>query len=233
MTILGRRLKDDFHGDWSRYTKRYMDALDQAVSLTGLSPGQYRVEDGKILLAEGSRPLHTNHRAIYETALDLNPASILEIGCGAGDHVFNLAQLLPQAKVQGCDLLETQLNVVAERYPGLSVFQHDIVIAVPPVRAEMIYTQAVLMHLGSGRLLAALWHMFAAATRYIVMMENWRCHDFYQNVQALASTRCFPWETLHCYVGTTTYQPLLVCSRKPLVGPYESLCSDARLRKKN
>lgn len=234
MPILGKKLTDDFHGDWSKYTEHYMAELAGSPVSAGLIPGQYQVIGGKIHLGEGLPPLHVNHQAIYEAALHLDPGSVLEVGCGAGDHVFNLSQLLPKAKVQGCDLLETQLDVLDRRHPGLrpSVFQHDIVVAVPPVRPELVYTQAVLMHLGSGRLLAALWHIFAASTAYVLMMENWNCHDFYQNIDALASMRCFPWETLYCYVGTATEQDLLVCSRWPLVGPYEPLGSDKRLRRR-
>lgn len=232
MPVLDRKLTDDFHGDWSDYTEHYMAGLAESPVLANLSPGQYQVIDGKIRLAEGLPPLHLNHRAIYETALDLRPSSIIEIGCGAGDHLANLRQLLPDAEIHGCDLLATQLAVADERHPGLQTFVHDIVTGVSPQRAELAYTQAVLMHLGSGRLLAALWHIFATATDYVLMMEHWNCHDFYQNIQALATTRCFPWDELHCYVSIITGQDLLVCARRPLTGPYEKLYDDARLRRR-
>ena len=234
MPILDRKYADDFPGNWFGYTERYMTELAESPVLANLLPGQYRVTDGKIFLAKDLPPLHLNHRAIYETVLNLHPCSIMEVGCGAGDHLANLHQLLPSAEIYGCDLLETQLDVLGQRHPGLrdNVFVHDVVVAVPPQQAELVYTQAVLMHLGSGRLLAALWHTFAAATKYVIMMENWQCHDFYQNLQALATMRCFPWESLHCYISTITAQDLLVCSRESLTGSYKELHGDRQLRRR-
>lgn len=41
----------------------------------------------------------------------LNPATILEIGCGTGVNLAKLSQLFPQAQLTGIDLSEDMLNV--------------------------------------------------------------------------------------------------------------------------
>lgn len=222
LSALFRRLRnrDDFH--WPQYTTIYKAALDEeAITLT-LPDGKFLIRDGQIILDRDLAPLHPNHKLIYETALRLKPASILEIGCGAGYHLVNLRKLMPDAAVTGCDLLRSQLDLALERYPQLNgtLSVHDITIAPPPVQAEMVFTQTVIMHIQKDhRHIAALRNIFRTATKYVVLMENWSSHNFYSDIATVAKEPTFPWGDLHgCVVDDQQQQLLVVLSPVKLNG---------------
>jgi len=225
------RYQDDF--DWDVYTPRYMAQLAHVTEkhTPCLSQGHYRVVDGKIALDEGLPDLYARHTALYETVLNLQPRSVMEVGCGGGDHLSNIQKLLPETELHGCDRSAGQLAFLRQRHPdldGVDVFLHDIVAATLPFQAELVYTQSVLQHIATGRHLAALWHIVLAATKYVILVENWRCHDWYRDLRVLSVIRYFPWEEIHFYVNTaTSKQYPLICSREPLpCPPYQVVVTD-------
>ena len=84
--------RDDF--DWTRYTgesyQNELVALEREHTIL-LKPTD--AANGQIVIQ--GKPLHPNHRLIYETVLRLQPRSILEVGAGGGDHLANLSTLFP------------------------------------------------------------------------------------------------------------------------------------------
>jgi hypothetical protein len=228
--------RDDF--DWSSYTTIYSEALDQhgnEITLI-LAESSYAIENDRLRLNEGLRPLHPNHRLIYETAYRLNPGSVLEVGFGAGYHLVNLGRLLPQSEVYGCDLLESQLQLALSRYPELSARAHlvvqDITKAPPPVEAELVFTQTVVMHIQKDqRHLAALRNIFRASSRYILLMENWRSHNFFADITRISREADFPWQSLYMYfIDDMEHQILLVLSNTEIEG-FEPLTTNQQLLK--
>src|SRR6266849_4651667 len=78
---------DDF--DWSAYTEdSYRTELRgfQEHHLVRLAEGHWTVVEGRLTVSS-DKPLHPLHQLIYETAIQLKPASILEVGCGGADHL--------------------------------------------------------------------------------------------------------------------------------------------------
>lgn len=224
------RYRDDF--DWDTYTPCYAAQLAHVAEkhTLCLSQGHYCVVDGRVVLDEGLPSLYAHHEAVYETVLDLQPCSVMEVGCGGGDHLSNIQKLLPGIELHGCDRSAGQLAFLRQRHPdldGIDVFLHDIVVTALPFQAELVYTQNVLQHIATGRHLAALWHLVAAATKYVILAENWRCHDWYRDLRVLSTMRYFPWEEIHFYTNTATRQYLLICSREPLpCPPYQIVVTD-------
>jgi SAM-dependent methyltransferase len=195
---------DDF--DWRAYSTHYAEELKEVEKdhTTRLSPQDYRFADGRLTQQSSILPLHPNHRLLYETLLQLQPASVLELGCGGGDHLYNLSILAPQIQVAGVDRSIEQLTLLERRSPGLRavVSQADITCPLPaslsPV--DIAYTQAVIMHIQTGEHhLTALANLFEIATKQVVMIENWERHPFLEDIRRLHAQGRIPWKSLHFY----------------------------------
>ena len=212
---------DDF--DWSRYHLEYSQQLAELESVTTLrlESGQFEVRDGEIALLKGN-PLHDNHKVLYETILALGPSSVLEAGCGGGDHLHNLSLLMPEVAIRGIDRSDGQLGVLRRRNPEFAgrtcvvdlTLPHPIDIA----RADVVYAQAVLMHIQTGNgHRVALWNLFDLSMKQVVLMENLERHDLVRDISQLWSRNILPWESLHLYRAPASQgPPVIVASQAPV-----------------
>lgn len=192
-------LSDDF--DWTEYHNHYREELNLLEKRYTLipKPGEFSF-DGKEIkkLGEAVKPFHCNHKLLYEIVLGLNPASVLEIGCGGGDHLNALAFFNPAISLNGIDRSEKQLDFLRARHPGLKAKLSACDISAAPFETsayDVVYTQAVLMHISEkdGRFNKALRHVFQAAKKHVVLMENWLQHDFPGSVREIANESGTPW----------------------------------------
>jgi len=231
---------DDF--DWRAYSAHYADELTEVERdyTTHLSPGDYLFADGRLTPQSSAKPLHPNHRLLYETLLQPHPADVLEMGCGAGDHLYNLGILAPQVRAAGVDRSQGQLGLLKRRSPGLkaTVSEADITRPLPasmPV-VDIAFTQAVLMHIQTGDShLTALCNMFQIAMKQVVLVENWAYHPFLDDIRQLHAQGRIPWKEVHCYfrraleLGDRPH--LMIASAAPLnyepLEDYPLLLSDA------
>ena len=196
--------RDDF--DWRAYSAHYADELKlvEEDHTTRLSPQDYAFADGRLTQSSSVLPLHPNCRLLYETLLQLKPATVLEVGCGAGDHLHNLAVLAPQIRAAGVDRSGEQLRMLKRRSPGLKapVSVVDITRPLPAslAAADIAYTQAVIMHINTGdNHLDALCNMFQLATKQVVLLENWSRHPFLEDIRRLHAQGRIAWKELHFY----------------------------------
>lgn len=215
---------DDF--DWRRYHLEYARQLSEieAINTLQLREGQWRFQDGSLELTHGL-PLHPNHQWLYETIMRLQPQSILEVGCGGGDHLANLTMLLPEAVIRGVDRSEGQLDTLLRRNPDVSAKASVIDLTLPHPRdtakAELVFSQAVIMHIqtGNGHSIA-LWNMFDLATKHVVLMENLERHQLIDDVKSLFWSGILPWESL------TLYQPRRADAPRILVASADTVPDD-------
>ena len=199
----GRRAQDDF--DWEYYTHHYRAELERGSRehTLILKPGDYHFAEGRLTRKSTCLPLHPNHRLLYETLLQLRPASLMEIGCGGGDHLQNLGLLEPAFQLQAIDLSEGQLDLARQRHPGLKTPLRQFDITSPTglaqlPKVELVYTQAVLRHIRvQPNYLQALVNCFHLASKQLVLMENWRNHDFLGDMRELFAQGKLPWPNLH------------------------------------
>lgn len=232
---LQRKNKDDF--EWSEYNKEYSGQISEIEKENTLilPEGKYSILKGKIILEPSFPPLHPNHKLLYETIYDFKPRSLLEIGCGCGDHLANMQKILPETEISGCDLLEDQMRFLHSRHPELktktNLFIHDITLSPPNKKADLVYTQAVIMHIHrNNRHLNALKNMFQTSKKYIVLMENWSRHNFYNDIIKVSKEPDFPWENIYLYLNDNGKQVLLVISNTVLKG-YKELHNNKELLK--
>jgi SAM-dependent methyltransferase len=197
-------LQDDF--DWRDYPRIYSEELAEISQkrLQRLSTGDYTYAGGTLAKARQElKALHPNHRLLYETILQLRPASVVELGCGGGDHAHNIKLLYPECEVNGYDLSDSQLALLRKRNDDLdpSRFrQMDLTLPAPQScqTHDIAYTQAVIMHIQTGNgHRVALSNAFRLATKQVVLMEHWLKHDFMDDIQKLHQAGVIGWNKLH------------------------------------
>ncbi|MDP8234403.1 MAG: hypothetical protein P9M06_06355, partial [Candidatus Saelkia tenebricola] len=111
------------------------------------------------------------------------------------------------------------------------LFVCDITISPPNINVDLVYTHAVIMYIQRNkRHLSALRNMFHASKKYIVLMENWSRHNFYEDVMKISKEPDFPWKSIYLYVNDGGNQILMVISNIVLEG-YKELHSNKELLK--
>lgn len=199
-----RYFGDDFN--WDTYTRdKYGPQLERMAREHTLQLGEgvsFDPASGQLRGAPDN--LHPNFRAVYEIVGRLKPRSVLEIGCGGGDHMANLLRLYPDTEVRGVDRSPAQLALAAQRNPGITgqVEVRDMTMpwSTRWAQAELVYSQAVIMHINTAvSHLVALSNMFRLAQRHVVLMENYACHPFHDDVRRLFDGGQIDWPDLHAY----------------------------------
>jgi SAM-dependent methyltransferase len=215
--LQGVGMTDDY--DWDTYHLLYRDELKEGTKADSLriGPGDYEYRDGQLRKVRAEMlHLHLNYRLLYETILQLQPKSVVELGCGGGNHCHNLKVLCRDLKVFGYDVSTGQLELFRELNPELNVAdfqQMDLTLPAPKSYPEhdIAYTQAVIMHIHAGKgHLVALANAFRLATKQVVLMENWTRHDFMADIQTLHKAKVIGWPQLYFY-----YRPSPELANRP------------------
>lgn len=196
---------DDYN--WNIYTKEYsteLESISQRYS-PQLEPGDYEFVESSLVQRKSKLPLHPNHRLLYETLLQLKPSSVVEAGCGGGDHLHNLRVLEPGLQIAGVDRSPEQLELLKVRapaiFPDTRVFDLTLPFSSHLPQADIAFTQAVLMHIHTGHgHLVALANLFRLARRQVILMENWTRHPFFDDIRRLHEEGMIAWPALNIYV---------------------------------
>ncbi|NVM02903.1 MAG: class I SAM-dependent methyltransferase [Candidatus Helarchaeota archaeon] len=188
---------------------------------------KFSIINGKIILDTNLAPLHPINKLLYETIYNLNPKSILEIGCGAGDSLVNLKKILPETEIYGCDLSKKQLEFLNNRHPKLknftNIFIHDVTTSLLNLKVELSFTISVFMHIQRRhQYLNALRNIFHASEKYVLLSENWRRHNFFNDLKKIVNEPDFPWKNVNFYKVFSGETLLILISNKKVKG-YEEL----------
>jgi SAM-dependent methyltransferase len=219
------RQKDDFN--WNVYSEHYKGELTSSSRKYSivLKVGDFIFAGNKLLQRAKTLPLNPNHMLLYETVLQLHPSSVIEIGCGGGDHLHNLRILGKGIKeIHGIDISREQLAFLRKRHPHLrrNVEQLDVTLPLPVNHAmyDVAFTQAVLMHIKTGNShLVALVNIFSFAKKQVALVENWERHNFMKDITLLFKKRIIPWKKLYYYYQESKGRevpPLMIISAIPL-----------------
>jgi len=184
-------LHDDF--DWEKYPNYYKEELKSVAREHTLviSNKNFEFVDRMLIKHnQSAKDLHPNHDVLYRAVLTLSPNSVLEVGCGGGDHLANINQLDPTIKILGVDRSHAQLKTFKERHPALFSIASvsDITEKKCDIEiVELVFTQAVLMHISEkdGRFQTAMDNIFFTAQNFVVLVENWSQHDFLSEIKRI------------------------------------------------
>jgi len=217
--------------NWSLYNIHYRGEMKEnnKINTVDLKNGDYVYKEGKLIKENKKiKPLNENWRLIYETILDLEPKSVLELGCGNGMHLNNIQTLAPEIKLFGLDRDKEQIAYLRQIYPKLKAEIKEIDATKPfPTdflpKIDMSFTQAVIMHLYTNNShFEALANLFNISNKYVVLMERWKNHNIMENILNLQKERKINWNKIYFYykVSEETKQPhLMICSNQPLKYP--------------
>jgi len=239
ITFVGKRYVDGVN--WSKYNKHYAEELKiiEKSHTTILGAHDTSIDQGKIKLIDPLKlPLHPNAQLLYETIIQLAPKSLLEVGCGGGDHLANLNSLDPKLSLYGADLSNNQLKFLKKRHSHkefilstLDISQKGIVLP----KVDLIFTQAVLMHITekNSRFHNAMENLLNSTATNIVLMENWTQHNFLESVVNIIQNNK-SWNLYYNWLENNEQIRILIISReaqsryKPLVD-YSQLLMGNRL----
>ncbi len=227
---------DDF--DWNTYTadsyeRRLVGVVEQENQAVAKS-GELSFDGATGRVVASGRPIHPNQQAILEAIGQLQPRSVHEVGCGAGDHLANGRALYPDISFSGADRGQTQLDLAAKRHPELakSLSLQDLTMPFSHhwPRADFVYSQTVLMHIHTAvSHFVALANMVNSADRFVLLMENQQCHNFVSDIGNLWRGGHFSWQTMHMYRfdGSTGARTILLSKEER---DLPVLASDDQLR---
>ena len=221
-----RILNDDF--DWNKYPSYYNEELKSTSRVHTLLIKNNNFEfinDTLVKKDLKAKDLHPNHEILYTSILLLAPKSILEVGCGGGDHLSNINELDKDIELYGIDRSYAQLQTLHRRHPDLNaktsvvdVTEKNCIVN----EVELVFTQAVLMHISEtdGRFQTALNCVFSSAKRYVVLVENWSQHDFLSEIRNIQNMNP-QWSKSFIYFAKSTTKgsaSALIVSKKEVKG---------------
>jgi len=219
----GKVSKDDY--EWDYYADLIREGIKEASTnqTFTLKHEDYLFQDGRLELKSDILPLHPNYQIIYETILQLRPKTIMDIGCGFGDSLHNIHILYPEGKLFGADISVGVLKALKKKYPVLNAIVQTCNIKIPTAKldlpkVDLAYTQSVIMHIRVDHP-NALTNLFHVATKQILLMENWKRHEFMADIQSLYEKKKLPWENIyfHYQESHVLRKPhLMIVSSSPL-----------------
>lgn len=217
ITFVGKRYIDGVN--WKKYNKHYSEELKiiEKVNTLLITAQDFEVVNSKVILKSSDKlPLHPNAQLLYETILKLHPNSILEVGCGGGDHLANLKNLIPELEVYGIDLLENQIEFLNKRHP-----QNDFKLNVVDIskkgvifpNVDVIYTQAVLMHITEKemRFYNSMENLLNSSAKHLIFVENWSQHNFFETVKQITPVN--KWKMYFNFLEGNEKTRLMIISR--------------------
>ena len=240
LRTLGRRFRpmDDF--DWSDYPSHYRveHAFNRRYFTDDLRDVDFLFHDGRLYLLADCKPLNPTHRCILEAICNLpGVRSIAEVGVGGGRYIANLRAILGRdVKFAGYDLAPGQLKFFSELFPDVFAETQTAVMdltqtAIPSEdRPDLVYASTVLMHIQRpDAYQRALRNLLASARSYVLLMDNWRSHHYFADLQAFAKER--PDTRLYAYDSGANLAVVVAFEGRTLEAPYVALTSANQLQK--
>ena len=218
LLFTGKRFIDGVN--WDNYHKDYIEELRliEKTNTTLLDGKNLSFVDGRISFKNvNTLPLLVGHKLLYETICNLPTNKILEVGCGGGDHLYNLQQLKDDSILFGVDRSKEQLSLFEKRHKffksKIKTYVYDLTqsnLELPKV--DLIFTQAVLMHISevNNRFFIAFNNLFTESNSYIVLMENWTQHNFLETAHKIIKDHKF-WSSAKIYFTESEIVPSVKC----------------------
>ena len=186
--VMSKKYVDDFR--WRSYTGFDYEPQLQHLSDTGFNflLTEDLIDSLRLDIELKVDNLHAPHIALYRMCLQAKPKRILEVGAGAGYHMINLSRLLPLVDICGVDLLHSQIQLGNRLFPEHSRILSKIEIVdftksstIPIIESpfDIVYTQAVTMHLSYQKAIRMIMNMLAVSRKDVFLVEEFESsHDY-------------------------------------------------------
>jgi SAM-dependent methyltransferase len=113
-------------------------------------------------------PVHRRQReALVKQIIKLNPASVLDVGCGSGDNLEALAQAMPHLVLAGMDVSRDALTQAARRVPCATFKQLDAQKERLDDRFDLVLCNQVAEHLADD--ITAFRNLALMAKRWVLV----------------------------------------------------------------
>ena len=86
---------DKYHNEYAAQILEMKKDLDLFITEIG------GINDNGLIFKDN---LHNNWKDLYNLIYQLNPKNIYEVGCGSGQHLYNIHTILPDCELYGCDI---------------------------------------------------------------------------------------------------------------------------------
>jgi SAM-dependent methyltransferase len=237
---LGRWIRpiDDF--DWNAYPVHYRaeHEFNRRFFTDDLREVDFLFSNGKLYLLADCKPLNPTHRCLLEAIGNLPAVErIAEVGVGGGRYLANLNAILgDRVRLSGYDRSPQQLAFFKELFPEIfrqaktsvmDLTEGPIATADLP---DVVYASTVLMHIKRpDAYQAALNNLLASALKFVVLMDNWSSHDYFQDLQA--QTANDPSMRLYTYDSGANIAVVVAVGGLILSAPYVPLDDPITLRR--
>jgi SAM-dependent methyltransferase len=220
--------KDMFN--WDQYHLHFRGEVVETSKIYSikLAKDDYKFENNQLIKSNTNiKDIHPIHVLTYETILQLNPESVLELGCGHGMHLYNLQVLRPELKLAGIDRSAKQIEFLRETFPDLKA---DIKVKDATIpfeeslyaKYDLSFSSAVIMHIHfQDTHKTALANLFNVSKKYVVMVERWKNHNMMADIKELQSQKIIKWEQIYFYYRRYQESDMcaMICSKEKLSYP--------------
>jgi spore coat polysaccharide biosynthesis protein SpsF len=143
------------------------------------------------------------NRYFFKKVLDKipNPRTILELGCGAGENLQALHQLLPAAELEGVEINHKAVEIARGWNLG-TIHECSLLNFTSNVKWELVFTKGVLIHVPPTELNRAYKTLVESANRWVMVAEYYSPQPVeipYRGQHSLLWKRDFAGELLTMY----------------------------------
>jgi ubiquinone/menaquinone biosynthesis C-methylase UbiE len=121
---------------------------------------------------------HPHREYLVQAIVDLNPSSLLEVGCNCGPNLRMLAERLPRSRLIGIDINRESIekgngwmNAEGITNVHLEVGNADDLSRYPDRSFDIVFTDAVLIYIGPDKIEDVLQGFVRVARKNIVLCE--------------------------------------------------------------
>jgi hypothetical protein len=172
--------------DWNEYAETLFWCMNSGQEHADIYLNDdFKIENGRLI---HNKRLHENYAEIYSQVVALDCKNVFECGAGAGIHLHNIAKIIGEENVFGADINPHGLLLGEKMFNLSPIIKSHITIcdfSNPDNRVlftnqkyDLVYTQAVTMHLSDENTYYFLINMDYICNKYILLIENTTQHNY-------------------------------------------------------